>query len=279
LLSHPYPPSAQVVPHERAARDLHCVEESDEPRGVAGDAHVLRARAVAAPVAEQVDRGRVFLEIGIQQVERDPAEANAPDDRQHGSVAERHGDDARLAIRRGGGVDRRIVPVQPLVALFLPAFAGQTLVKVTLRIHEPDTDERYAEVRRLLAVIAGEHAETAGVDRQRLVQCELGREVGDRLAGGLRKPGRPPRVVRCPRGIESGHRLVIETHEFRVGRSSLEPSGRDHRQHPHRIVRCPPPERVIESPEHHARFAVPAPPQIGGQLVEPGDTHGQRWKL
>ena len=55
-------------------------------------------------------------------------------------------------------------------------------MEVALRIHEPDADQRHAEVARLLAVIAGEHAEPAGVDRQRLVQRELGGEVGDRLA-------------------------------------------------------------------------------------------------
>ena len=34
--------------------------------------------------------------------------------------------------------------------------------------------------RRALQMVAGEHAEAAAVDRQRLVQAELGREVGDR---------------------------------------------------------------------------------------------------
>jgi hypothetical protein len=39
-------------------------------------------------------------------------------------------------------------------------------MEITLRVHEPDADERHAEVARLLAVIAGEHAETTRVNRQ-----------------------------------------------------------------------------------------------------------------
>ena len=91
------------------------------------------------------------------------------------------------------------------------------LVEVPLRIHEPDADERHAEVRRFLAVIAGEHAETAGVDRQRLVERELGGEVGD-LAGQMRQRARPPGVPRGPRTVEAVDRAVVERQEFRVGR-------------------------------------------------------------
>ncbi len=52
-------------------------------------------------------------------------------------------------------------------------------MEVALRIHEADADERHAEIAGFLAVIAGQHAEAAGVDRQRLVQRELRGEVRD----------------------------------------------------------------------------------------------------
>ena len=87
------------------------------------------------------------------------------------------------AVGADGRLDRRVGPVQPLVDFLLPAFRRHRLVEVALRIHEADADERHAEVARFLAVIAGEHAEAAGVDRQRLVQRELGGEVGDRPVG------------------------------------------------------------------------------------------------
>ena len=40
------------------------------------------------------------------------------------AIAERHGDDARLAVGRDRRLDRRVGPVQPLVALLLPAFGA-----------------------------------------------------------------------------------------------------------------------------------------------------------
>src|SRR5439155_1463586 len=46
-------------------------------------------------------------------------------------------------------------------------------------VKEPDADERHAELGRRLQVVAGEHAEPAGVDRQALVERELHGEVGD----------------------------------------------------------------------------------------------------
>ena len=87
-----------------------------------------------------------------------------------------------LAVGRDRRFDRRVGPVDALVALFLPAVVGHALVEVALRIHEADADERHAEVAGFLAVIAGQHAEAAGVDRQRLVQRELRREIGDAAA-------------------------------------------------------------------------------------------------
>jgi hypothetical protein len=47
-------------------------------------------------------------------------------------------------------------------------------MEIALRVHEADADERHAEVAGFLAVVAREHAETAGVNRQRLMQRELG---------------------------------------------------------------------------------------------------------
>ena len=73
-------------------------------------------------------------------------------------------------------------PIQLLVDLLLPAVGRQALMEVALRIHEADADERHAEVARFLAVIARQHAEAAGIDRQRLMQRELRGEVGDLLA-------------------------------------------------------------------------------------------------
>ena len=65
-------------------------------------------------------------------------------------------------------------------ALLLPAVGVEALAEVALGVEQPDADERHAEVGRRLEVVAGQHAEAAGVLRQGLGDAELGGEVGDR---------------------------------------------------------------------------------------------------
>ena len=66
------------------------------------------------------------------------------------------------------------------VALLLPAVGVERLAEVAVPVEEADADERHAEVAGRLEVVAGEHAEAAGVLGERLGDAELGREVGDR---------------------------------------------------------------------------------------------------
>ena len=64
--------------------------------------------------------------------------------------------------------------------LELPAVGVELLVEVALGVQQADADEGHAEVGRRLEMVAGQHAEAAGVLRQRLGEAELGGEVGDR---------------------------------------------------------------------------------------------------
>ena len=71
-------------------------------------------------------------------------------------------------------LDRDVGPVQTLVHFLLPAVLRDRLMEVPLRVHETDAHQRHAEIAGLLAVIAREHAQTTGVDGQRLMNRELG---------------------------------------------------------------------------------------------------------
>ena len=69
----------------------------------AEDDFLLDARfAVAAvePRRQLAIPRRVLFEIGVEQIQLDAAEAHAPHGDEHRSIAERHGGDARLAVRR-----------------------------------------------------------------------------------------------------------------------------------------------------------------------------------
>ena len=118
------------------------------------------------------------------------------------AIAERHGGDARLAFGRERRFDRGVGPVEPLVDFLLPSIRGDALMKVSLRVHEADADERHAEVARFLAVIAGQDAEAARIDRQRLVQRELRGKVRHRSAAQVAAFVREPRVVRRPHLVQ-----------------------------------------------------------------------------
>ena len=79
--------------------------------------------------------------------------------------------------------------------LVLPAGAVDALAEVAVAVHQPDRDERERAVGGLLEDVAGEHAEAAGVDRQRAVDGVLRAEEGDgalrRHAGGRDRLGAP----------------------------------------------------------------------------------------
>ena len=66
------------------------------------------------------------------------------------------------------------------VTVLLPSIEPQLLIEVALGVEQPDSNQRHAEVGGGLAVIAGQNAEAAGVDGHRVVEPELGTEVGDR---------------------------------------------------------------------------------------------------
>ncbi len=96
--------------------------------------------------------------------------------------------------------DGRGRPVDPFVHFLLPPVGRDSLAEISLRVHEADADERHAEVARLLAVVAGEHAQAACVNRQRLVKRELGTEIGDHLLAVVIDVPLPPVPSRTDTG-------------------------------------------------------------------------------
>ena len=189
------------------------------------------------------------------------SDLHAPDGCKDCAVAERNRGHARPAVGSERLHDGRVRPIQVLVAFFLPSVGGNGLVQVALGIHETHANQRHAEVGGLLAVIAGKDAEPSGVDRQRLVEREFGREVRDgplEVGKGLRPPGMPRRA----RFFEAVNRALIQVHEGRIRRCGLELLAGNLPQHANRVVRRRPPQRVVELAKDHAAFAIPAPPKV-----------------
>ena len=124
-------------------------------------------------------------------------------------------------------------------------------------------------------MIAGEHAEAARIDRQRLMERELGGEIRDRAGTDLREVAFDPGVVRAARSVETRNRTVVVGDPLGIADRALDRLESDKLKHPHRVVRCQPPQRIVEASKHIPRIAVPAPPQVVRQFMQTRDAIGQ----
>jgi hypothetical protein len=148
----------------------------------------------------------------------------------------------------------------------LVALAVDGLLEVALAIEEPDRDERQRHVARGLAVVAREDAEAAGIDRQRLVEAELGAEVRDELAFLHRRNAGA--LAHAVIAVVHRQHAVVVVQERRVVRGLLEPALVHAAQDRLRIVADRLPQHGIEAREELARRPVPAEPEVVGELLE-----------
>jgi len=103
----------------------------------------------------------------------------------------------------------------------LAAFVVDGLGKVALAIKQGDADKRQREVARRLAVVAGEDAEPARVNRQALVKTELGAEVGDQIAvrhGPAVRAVRPMQMV----AVVGRQHPVVAAEKYRIVRGGMQ---------------------------------------------------------
>ena len=142
---------------------------------------------------------RVPLDVRVEQQERPPPHGRLPYPRAQGSGAGRDHRHDRLAVRPDRRLQWQLGEVYLRVVLLLPAGGVEPLPEIALAIEQADADERDAQVGGALDVVAGQHAEAARVDRQRLVDAELRGEVGDRLATQNADVRVPP-TLRTARG-------------------------------------------------------------------------------
>ncbi len=150
----------------------------------------------------------------------------------------------------------------------LPAVAVEPLPEVALVVVETDADQRNAEVGRALDVVAGEDAEAARVNRNRLVQAELGGEVGDRPgpehAGVTDAPG----VLGLQVLLQATIGVVDAALKRQLRHPLLDPFRRQLLQERDRVVVALAPQHGIDLAEDAGGLAIPAPPEILRQRHE-----------
>ena len=144
------------------------------------------------------------------------------------------------------------------VVLVLPAVAIEPLPEVALVVVQPDADQRHAEIGRRLDVIAGEDAEAAGVDRQRLVQAELGGEVRDRARAEHAGVAAAPRVAGPEVLLHPAVGVVDAAVQRELRRALLQVVDRDVLEQGDRVVAHLAPRHRIELAEQCRSYPRPS---------------------
>jgi hypothetical protein len=217
----------------------------------------------------------VVRDVRVQQEQRHATDLSDPHlGAQHAAAGQGQLDAGGGAVRLAQERQRQVVRVDERVGLVLPALAGQRLLEVAGAVQQPDADDRHAEVGRGLQVVAGEDAEAARVLGQHVGDAVLGGEVGDRrrlVLGPLVLEPLRLREVGREVGAEVGH----AGDEVRVDGELLEPGAAERAEQGDRVAADGRPELRVEGLEQRARRLVPAPPEVGGELVERGKRVGQ----
>ena len=256
-------PLVQMI---HAGRDAQRLQGPDAPH--AGDQLLADSRPVVAavePRGQLAVLGAVALHVAVQQIEADAAHPHQPDLGQQLAGAGLDLDGDRLAVRPAGGLHRQVLDLRVQVLLLLPAVAVQVLLEVALVVEQPDGHQGNPQAAGALDVVAREHAQTAGVDRHRLVDPELQREVGHRLRAQHAGVGLAPKrrlgdvLLQTPIGV------VDAAEEDQLGCPHLEPLGRELREQGDRVVVQLPPADRVEVAEEIDHLRVPTPPEVSGQ--------------
>ena len=182
-----------------------------------------------------------------------------------------------LAVRPDRRRRGHLGEVQLLVDRLLPAVGVDLLGEIALRVEEAHADERQPQIAGRLAVIARQDAQAAGVDRQRLVQAEFGREVGDQA---IRLLGVRPRIPghrrRIHVGVERGHDRLVARQVGRIGRRRIELALAHQAQELDGVVVDLRPQMRVNALEKILGSRIPAPPQVVCQIGKPCDPGPRR---
>src|SRR6185295_8027491 len=158
--------------------------------------------------------------------------------------------------------------VDRLVVVLLPALAVDQLMDVALVIEQTDADHRHAQVAHALEVIAREHAQDPRIDRDRLVEAELGREVGDGAREQSRGVERPPAVAAAQVLEEPAMRLVDAGLHLERRDPPRDVVAVQAAQHRDRVVVDGAPDLRSELAEDRPDLRTPGPPEVLRELAQ-----------
>src|SRR5207245_7378840 len=188
VAAHPLPPELHAGEGAVSLVEVHAsrrdAQRSESPDTTDAEQQFLADPDALVAAVQACGQLAVFrlvaVDVGIEQQQRDPPDRHLHDSGGDRSRARLDRDRDRLAAGARRGLNREHTRAELEIVILLPALKVEPLTEVALIVVEPDADQGNAEVRGALEMIPGEDAETAGVDWDRLVQPELGREVRHR---------------------------------------------------------------------------------------------------
>jgi membrane protein YdbS with pleckstrin-like domain len=219
----------------------------------------------------------VLGDVRVEQVESRPADLDPPDPRLEDTDMGVDRDPDIGAVERLDRLDRQHVDLGIEVVFLLPAVLIKLLLEIPLRIEQADADERDAEVTGALQVVASENAEASRINRQALMEAELGREVGDRPGLEGRGVQRPPRLVALEIFRETPEGVVDPRMQRGLFGGGFENVARNPIKEFDRIVIGLAPEIRVEDVEKSEVVRLPGPPKVArkfSQLLD--DVHLSR---
>ena len=207
----------------------------------------------------------VAFDIGVEEIEAHATHGHLPDLRKQRARTSVNLHRDRLPVGTQGRFDRQGLNPRLQILLVLVAIDVELLSKISLVIKEPHGHERNPQTAGAFDVVAGEHAQAAGVNWHRFVNPELSRKIDDRLRAEHAGVDVAPRRFARQIFLEAAVGLVDSTVEHKLGCAGLQPLWRKLCQQCDWVVIELPPANRVELPKHIGHFRMPAPPQVSGE--------------
>ena len=255
------------VNHARFAADgFQRPHAADAQQQLLQQAHPFAAAVQAASEVAQL--GVRVIGGGVQKQQAHAPHLRLPDLRADRAAAQRDFDDARPAR----GVADQFQRQQGRIVMerlgVLPTLGVDALAEVAFAVKQADPNQRHAQVRGAFEVIAGQDAQAAGVNRQRLVQAEFSTEIRHRT------PRQRPGVRIAPKRLcrEIARELVVPALDAGdvdfVGEERSHPRVAKAFEKYDRIVIGFAPQIGVHVPKQVDDLGIPRPPQVVRQFIE-----------
>ena len=178
------------------------------------DAHLLVA--TIEPGGEFPIPRSIHLIVGVHQIETYTPSPDIPDLEVDDAIADLNRNTKRRSTFIQGSANSDFFGVEAWIDRFLPPIGGDILAEVTHFVEEAHCDKWEPNIAGFLAMIASQYSQASRIDRQRLMQTKLSREVSNGPISQLRVLLWKPEVSVTQILIERHHHGIVLTEKERI---------------------------------------------------------------